>query len=90
MRWLIPRLAGFHQLHQHIDVQLTTSSAALNFDREGIDAGIQLGGGSWSGCGALRLIPNELVPVAAPSLHIDPTLALRGESVLHSLARPED
>ncbi len=90
VRWLIPRLAGFHRQHERIDVQLTTSSAPLNFDREDIDAGIQLGNGNWPGTCAQALIPNELVPVAAPSLHIEAASKLEGETILHSLARPED
>jgi LysR family glycine cleavage system transcriptional activator len=90
VRWLIPRLAGFHRLHQDIDVQLTTSSAPLNFERDDIDAGIQLGSGHWPGTRVQRLVPNQLVPVAAPSLRIDPAAKLQGETILHSLARPED
>jgi LysR family glycine cleavage system transcriptional activator len=90
VRWLIPKLASFHRQHEHIDVQLTTSSAPLNFDREDVDAGIQLGNGNWPGTCSQALIPNELVPVAAPSLHIDAASKLEGEIILHSLARPED
>lgn len=90
VRWLIPRLAGFHLRHEDIDVQLTTSSAPLNFDRDDLDAGIELGTGNWPGTGVERLVPNELAPVASPSLRIDPSAQLRGETLLHSLARPED
>jgi LysR family glycine cleavage system transcriptional activator len=90
VRWLIPRLAGFHKLHSHIDVQLTTSSAPLNFEREGIDGGIQLGSGTWPRMKTQRLVPNELVPVSAPSRKVKRQSGLKGETLLHSMARPED
>ncbi|QBC31201.1 MULTISPECIES: LysR substrate-binding domain-containing protein [Pandoraea] len=90
VRWLIPRLASFHRLNQNIDVQLTTSSAPLNFALEDIDAGIQLGDGDWPGMNTQRLIPNELVPVAAPMLSLKKPRQLEGQTLLHSLARPDD
>ncbi|EKS71103.1 MULTISPECIES: LysR substrate-binding domain-containing protein [Caballeronia] len=90
VRWLIPRLASFHRLHENIDVQLTTSPAPLNFAREDIDAGIQLGDGKWPGLRVQRLIANELVPVAAPSRQVKARSQLQGETLLHTLARPED
>jgi len=90
VRWLIPRLANFHRLHDNIEVQLTTSSAPLNFSREDLDAGIQLGDGNWSGVHVQRLIPNILIPVAASTRPVKPRSKLQGETLLHSLARPED
>ncbi|QRQ84282.1 LysR substrate-binding domain-containing protein [Cupriavidus oxalaticus] len=90
VRWLIPRLASFHQRHKDIDVQLTTSFQPLDFQREDIDAGIQLGTGRWPGLSTLQLIPNVLVPVAAPSLQIRSKRDLGKHSLLHSLARPDD
>ncbi|RDK05736.1 LysR substrate-binding domain-containing protein [Cupriavidus lacunae] len=90
VRWLIPRLASFHRLHQDIDVQLTTGSAPLDFRREDIDAGIQLGDGDWPETHSQRLIPNELIPVAAPSRARRKGWKLERETLLHSLARPED
>lgn len=90
VRWLIPRLASFHRLHKEIDVQLTTSSVPLDFTREEIDGGIQLGAGNWPGLRVERLIPNVLVPVAAPSIKLKAQGKLRGETMLHSLARPDD
>ncbi|WP_144107536.1 LysR substrate-binding domain-containing protein [Paraburkholderia sp. BCC1886] len=90
VRWLIPRLANFHRLHDNIEVQLTTSSAPLNFSREDIDAGIQLGDGNWPDVHVQRLIPNILIPVATSSRSSTARPNLQGETLLHSLARPED
>lgn len=45
-----PSIGGFHQLHKNIDVQVMTSFAPLDFQREDIDAGIQLGDGRPKAC----------------------------------------
>jgi len=93
VRWLIPRLAGFHQLHPGIDVQLTTSAAPLDFSREDIDAGIELGDGHWPRLIVQKLVPNELVPVMSPRAGAagprEPR-ELASETLLHSLARIDD
>ncbi|MEF7613298.1 LysR substrate-binding domain-containing protein [Aquincola sp. MAHUQ-54] len=94
VRWLIPRLASFHRQHPSIDVQLATSPAPLNFEREDIEAGVQLGDGDWPALRTQRLVPNLLVPVMAPR-HAAPRAmaspqALAGETLLHSMARPDD
>lgn len=94
VRWLIPRLAGFHSRHPSIDVQVATSPAPLDFDREAIDAGIQLGTGEWPGLRTERLMPNVLVPVVSPRYAADHALqaprTLAQQTLLHSMARPDD
>ncbi|MFF7056718.1 LysR substrate-binding domain-containing protein [Achromobacter spanius] len=90
VRWLIPRLASFHQKHKDIDVQVMTSFAPLDFQREDIDAGIQLGDGRWPGMRTLQLVRNELVPVAAPTLGLTHKKQLATQTLLHSMARPDD
>lgn len=88
VRWLIPRLANFHRLHDDIEVQLTTSSAPLNFSRENIDAGIELGEGDWSGVHVQRLIPNILIPVAASSRTVKARSKLQGKRFFTRLPAP--
>ncbi|MFJ5298672.1 LysR substrate-binding domain-containing protein [Pseudomonas sp. NPDC088368] len=92
VRWLIPRLAGFHIAHPAIDVQLTTSPAALDFEHEDLDGGIQLGGGDWPGIGTQMLTRNELVPVVSASFASDLRAPeeLVDQVLLHSLARLDD
>lgn len=94
VRWLIPRLASFHHDHPDIDVQLSTSPAPLDFEREDIDAGVELGAGQWPRLKTQRLVPNVLVPVVAPdrSGRRVPRKAndLAHETLLHSMARPDD
>jgi LysR family transcriptional regulator, glycine cleavage system transcriptional activator len=94
VRWLIPRLATFHKAHPDIDVQLATSPAPLNFEREDIDAGIELGHGKWPRTSAQKLVPNVLVPIVAPARKDRPVPRhpedLADEVLLHSMARPDD
>lgn len=90
VRWLIPRLASFHQKHKDIDVQVMTSFAPLDFQREDIDAGIQLGDGRWPGMRTLQLVRNELVAVVAPTLRLSQRKQLATQTLLHSMARPDD
>lgn len=90
VRWLIPRLASFHHLYKDVEVQVMTSFAPLDFQREDIDAGIQLGDGRWPGMRTLQLVRNELIPVVAPSTRLTHKRQLATKTLLHSMARPDD
>lgn len=68
MRWLIPRLPGFHAAHGEIDVQLSTQIAGADPMRPGWHAAIRLGDGRWSGLEADYLFTADLFPVCAPAL----------------------
>ncbi len=95
MRWLVPRLVRFHALHPDIDVQITTSHATADFDREDVDIGIY----SWpeppSGPGYRRVLSETLLPVCAPSLRkraqpLRRPADLEHHVLLCSLNRPSD
>lgn len=92
MRWLLPRLASFHQAHPDIDVRLSTSLAPPDFEREDLDAGICLGTGEWKGLHAYRLMPNAVLPVCVPEkrARLQHPGDLAGETLLHTQARPDD
>ncbi len=94
MRWLIPRLSGFHKQYPDIDVQLTASLDAVNFERDDVDAAVRLGNGNWPGLQADRLLPDLLVPVCSPQFAAERGLttpdALGSSMLLHSLARLDD
>lgn len=68
LRWLIPRLPAFQERHPAITVALDTAHRVVEFPRDGIDAGIRLGRGDWPGLAALKLMEEDLVPVATPAL----------------------
>jgi len=95
MRWLIPRLSSFHTAHPEIDVKLTTSLQPVDLDDANVDGAIRLGTGEWKGLRAYPLVPNELKPVCKPELlkrrpHLTRPEGLASETLLHSLARPDD
>jgi LysR family glycine cleavage system transcriptional activator len=95
MRWLIPRLSGFHAAHPELEVLLTASLDPVDFRRDDLDGAIRLGDGQWPGVVAHRLVPNVLVPVAGPKLlKAGPPLRkpadLARHTLLHSIARPDD
>jgi LysR family transcriptional regulator, glycine cleavage system transcriptional activator len=95
MRWLVPRLARFHALHRNVDVQITTSHAAGDFEREDIDISIYSWPAPPSGPGYRRLLSETLLPVCAPGL-LDRAPPLRTPAdleshvLLCSLNRPSD
>lgn len=95
MRWLIPRLSQFHARHPEIDIQLTSSMEAVDFERSDFDAAIRSGHGDWPQWNCLPLAPIELVPVCSPLLlqGADPLrhpAGLARHTLLHSVARPAD
>jgi LysR family glycine cleavage system transcriptional activator len=95
MRWLIPRLSGFHAAHPDIEVLLKASLDPVDFHKEDIDAAIRLGDGHWPGTHAHRLVSNILAPVASPALlkagpRLKKPADLARHTLLHSIARPDD
>lgn len=95
MRWLIPRLSGFHAQHPDIEVLLKASLEPVDFRKEDIEGAVRLGDGHWPGTHAWRLVSNILVPVASPALlkagpKLKRPLDLKQHTLLHSIARPDD
>lgn len=68
LRWLIPRLPAFQEKHPSIAVSLDTAHRLVEFPRDGIDFGIRIGRGPWPGLAAVKLLAEDLVPVAGPAL----------------------
>ena len=48
-KWLVPRLERFDAAHPDIDVRISASLEVVDLDREGFDAAIRLGRGSYPG-----------------------------------------
>jgi LysR family glycine cleavage system transcriptional activator len=94
MRWLVPRLVRFHALRPKVDVQITTSHASADFEREDVDISIY----SWpeppSGPNYRRVLSEILLPVCAPGLLARAPLRrpadLERHVLLCSLNRPTD
>jgi LysR family transcriptional regulator, glycine cleavage system transcriptional activator len=94
MRWLVPRLAGFHTQHPDISVQISTSHEPVDFDHDEVDLAIQYGTGIGPGLAGERLFDEVLMPVCRPGLIEDPAPvapgALAENVLLHSFRRPHD
>ncbi|TXL82379.1 transcriptional regulator GcvA [Vineibacter terrae] len=92
MRWLMPRWRRFHDMHPGIDLQLTTSLAPVDMARDGFDATVRIGDGSWPGHGAVWLAPVEVFPVCSPLLaaRLRQPADLRRHVLIHNDPRPDD
>jgi LysR family transcriptional regulator, glycine cleavage system transcriptional activator len=89
MRWLIPRLYRFEELHPRIEVRLTASDRPVDFGRDGFDVAIRVGEGSWSGeAEVIRLFAEQIGPVLAPALWKRFGQRLAKVPVLHTKTRP--
>ena len=68
-RWLIPRLARFSARNAGLQVEVATSTAAVDFGRDPVDAAIRTApGGTPPAPGATRLQAIAVAPFAAPAL----------------------
>jgi LysR family glycine cleavage system transcriptional activator len=70
MRWLIPRLAGFHQLHPSLRVKVTEAYAPVDLRRQPFDAAIRLAEHVPAhGVSSVVFLRNFHGPVVAPRLY---------------------
>ncbi|MDA8094741.1 MAG: transcriptional regulator GcvA [Betaproteobacteria bacterium] len=67
-RWLVPRLEDFHTRHPEIELRLLATRRLVDFALEDVDAAIRFGTGDYPGLRAERLMPEAIIPVAAPDL----------------------
>ena len=90
-RWLLPRLASWHQRHPHISIELDSSQDVVDLQRDGFHAALRQGNGQWRGLTAERLIDSPFIalgsPAAARRLSGAESKALAGEPLLGSPAR---
>jgi len=68
MRWLIPRLPGFHKTHPDIDVRLSTAIEGADPMRPDWTAAIRAGDGRWPGFTSHFLFTADLFPVCSPAI----------------------
>lgn len=66
--WLVPLLGEFQERHPEIDLQIVTSTALVDFSRDGVDLAVRHGLGRYPGLCSDRVLTAEVVPVAAPAL----------------------
>jgi DNA-binding transcriptional LysR family regulator len=92
-RWLIPRMAGFYEAHEHIVVNLATRAEPFLFTDTPFDAAIHFGDPCWPGAIAKHLFGEEMTAVCSPRL-MNGRAALAPREVpnftlLHQSARPD-
>jgi LysR family glycine cleavage system transcriptional activator len=67
-RWLVPRLEDFQNRHPEIELRLLATRRLVDFALEDVDLAIRFGTGDFPSLRVERLMPEAIVPVAAPSL----------------------
>lgn len=95
VKWLLQRLPRFNALHPDIEIQLSTTAAPVDFDRDEADLAIQFGAGAWPGLESHFLMPDIIQPVCSPALATEPMVAdlptmLGRHRMLHSHYRRRD
>lgn len=73
IKWLVRRLADFHEQHPQIEVRLSTAYKTQDLAQGGHDLGIRWGAGRWPGVSSIKLMNDWVQPVCSPE-----TLAQHG------------
>lgn len=84
-RWLLPRLAEFHQRYPHLEVSVVTAPEP-DFAASGADMLIRYGFGDWPGLDCDFLLGETLLPVCSPDyLASAPPLQQPADLAQHTL-----
>lgn len=67
-RWLIPRMDDFYSLYPDVEIHLLATRRVVDFSMEEVDVAIRFGRGQHPGLIVESLMPEMIIPVAAPSL----------------------
>ena len=68
VKWLVPRLERFDAAYPEIDVRMSASLELVDFERDGFDAAIRLGRGTYPGLQVHKLFEESVVPMCSPGL----------------------
>ncbi len=66
-RWLLPRMARWRERHPGIALDIHSSQAVIDLQREGYHAALRCGTGPWRGLEGEQLITSTLIAVGAPA-----------------------
>ena len=67
--WLVPRLPRFLAAHPQVEINLQSTIAVVDFERDSqIDAGLRYGPGTWPGLQTVHLFDDFMTPTASPAL----------------------
>jgi len=67
-RWLIPRMHDFYERYPDVEVHLLATRRIVDFSMEEVDMAIRFGSDGRAGLSVEQLMPEMIVPVAAPRL----------------------
>lgn len=81
-RWLLPRLEKFSAQYPEIDVQPVLSFEYVDLAKDGFDAAVRYGDGTWDGTTAELVFRDTLRPVCAPQLVEGRTLPLAPDDIM--------
>lgn len=81
-RWLLPRLEQFSAQHPEIDIQPVFSFDYVDLAKDGFDAAVRYGDGTWDGTTAELVFRDTLRPVCAPQLVEGRALPLTADDIL--------
>jgi LysR family transcriptional regulator, glycine cleavage system transcriptional activator len=68
MHWLAPRLPAFVRAHPEVTLNLSTQLRPFDFATHPYDAAIHYGRQDWPGTSSLKLMDEDVLAVAAPSV----------------------
>lgn len=88
MHWLAPRLPRFTEAHPEVTLNLSTRLRPFDFAGSGFDAAIHYGRQDWPGVTYLKLMDEDVLAVASPTLV--PKALTRAQDILtHPLLQME-
>ncbi|HEY1720333.1 MAG TPA: transcriptional regulator GcvA [Magnetospirillaceae bacterium] len=66
--WLVPRIINFQRRYPELNVRVSTAVRHIDFIEEDVDVAIRYGKGVYPGLRSIKIMEEEVCPVAAPSL----------------------
>ena len=93
-KWLIHRLPSFYVAYPRIKLNISTTVAPIDFEKDKVDLAVQFGAGNWPGVDTELLFKDLIQPVCSPKLLKNTRLValddLRKVQLLHSHYRRTD
>ncbi len=68
IRWLLPRLRDFQANYPELQIHVSHSYKAIDFEREDFDVAVRYGSGDFQGLYEQLLFKEDLIPVCSPRL----------------------
>jgi len=93
MKWLMPRLPGFQVLHPQLELHISTSVQAVDFESEDVDVGMQRASEPDPGLHGISVMDEAGILVCSPRLwgrRKSRVSELATMTLLHSANRPDD